>query len=237
MSIGQRLYFRMPFKGSVLINESTLCKGSNISEDGMYVFTGHTVASGIKVGVRFRLGGRELITMSEIKSCDDSVGMGLKFTGLSDADRDYIRGYIEENYANEPDPDIGQRKVLLIDDNNATRRIYRSKLVQDGYTVVEAQDGVEAIGRLQADCPDIVVLDLYMEKMDGYKVLEYIKGSAALKAIPVVIFSARGTQTEIDRGMLAGASGFLVKMKTSPVKLSESITSLLKSRYHIKKSA
>jgi len=180
------------------------------------------------VNIRFMLGVRELYLKAEVKSGQESIGIGLNFVGLNDTDNDYIKGYIEEH--SRPGVATEQSKVLIVDDNDATRRMNKSKLVLDGFAVMEARDGIEAIAKLQADLPDLVVLDLYMEKMDGYKVLGYIRGSETLKHLPVIVFSARGTPAEIDRAMAAGATGFMVKMNTSPVKLSERIKTLLKDR-------
>ncbi|MBI5025908.1 MAG: response regulator [Nitrospirae bacterium] len=121
-----------------------------------------------------------------------------------------------------------KKKVLIVDDNDMTRRMNKSKLMLDGFTVLEAIDGVEAIKVLETEVPDVIVLDLYMEKMDGFKVLALLKGSPKWKDIPVIVFSARGTPVEIEKAMSAGADEFLVKMTTSPVKLSERVKGILK---------
>ena len=121
-----------------------------------------------------------------------------------------------------------KKKVLIVDDNDMTRRINKSKLMLDGFTVLEAIDGVEAIKILETKVPDVIVLDLHMEKMDGFKVLALLKGSPRWKDIPVIVFSARVTPLEIERAMSAGADEFLVKMTTSPAKLSERVKGILK---------
>ncbi len=234
MSFDQRFYCRIPYAGDVMINGSILVNGSNISEDGMYVNTGRPFLPGSTVRVEFSFGGRDFSTAAKIRSCDGSIGMGLNFTELKYAEREYIRHYVEENYGKTY---AEQKKVLIVEDNAAIRKMYKTRLGLDGYRVEEAQDGLEAIGKMQAVRPDVVVLDLYMERMDGYKVLAHIRGSAALKNTPVIIFSARGTKNEIDRAMSAGASKFLPKTTTSPVRLSEDIKKLLNVSHKAKKIA
>ncbi len=234
MSIDQRFYCRIPYAGDVVVNGAIHAKGSNISEEGMYVFTGRPFVPGSTVRVEFSFGGRKFSTAAIVKSCDGSIGMGLNFADLSDVEREYIRRYVEENYGKahaEP------KKVIIVDDNAAMRRMYKTRLGLDGYTVEEAQDGLEAVGKMQSVHPDLVVLDLYMKRMDGYKVLAHIRANEALKNTPVIIFSARGTKNEIDRAMSAGASKFLPKTTTSPVRLSEDVKNLLNASRKTKKTA
>ena len=119
----------------------------------------------------------------------------------------------------------------MVDDNEANRRMNKSRLVLDGFTVAEAANGIEAISRLNESPPDIVVLDLYMDRMDGFKVLEYMKGDERFKAIPVIVLSARSAPAEKARVMSFGADVFLIKMTTSPMKLSEQVKAVLAKRH------
>lgn len=208
----------------MVVNGTIHAAGSNISENGIYVFTGRPFVIGNTVRVEFSFGGRKFSTLAKVKSCDGSIGAGLNFTGLKDAERNYIRHHVEENYGKAHE---GQKKVIIVDDNAAVRSIYKTRLGLDGYNVEEAQDGLEAVRKMQSDHPDVIVLDLYMERMDGYKVLAHIRANEALKNTPVIIFSARGTRNEIDRAMSAGASRFLPKTTTSPARLSKDIKNLL----------
>ncbi|MBI5189683.1 MAG: response regulator [Nitrospirae bacterium] len=226
MGIDQRRHKRVTYDADILINGSIMAKGIDVSEGGLYVHTGRGFPVGSVVSLTFSLGQKEIAVRAKVKCCHESIGMGLSFVDLDVSDRYYIKGYMAERESRVP---VTKRKrVLIVDDNECTRRMNKSKLMLDGLSVVEASDGIEAIGRLREAAPDAVILDLYMERMDGFKVLAYMKGLDDLKDIPVIVFSARGSVNEIERVMAAGAEGFLVKMVTSPVKLSEHVRKVLR---------
>lgn len=121
-----------------------------------------------------------------------------------------------------------KKKVLIVDDNDLVRRMNKSRLMQDGFTVVEAKDGIEAMKLLQSEQQiDLAIIDLYMEPMDGFKLTAFIRQMPQNNNIPIIVFSGRSAPEEIDKAMEAGATLFLVKMTTTPIKLSESVKSLL----------
>jgi CheY-like chemotaxis protein len=216
----QRAYPRVPFSENVLLNGSILVKGIDLSEGGLFVH-GRDITPGSVLIASFKLDSREFVLKVKVSNAQKSVGIGLTFIDLDDDQKGAIRSYVEQ-YSREQLASR-KRKVLLVEDNDTNRRMNKSRLVCDGYFVTEACDGIEAISRLDKSLPDLVVLDLYMERMNGFKVLSYMKGNTVMKHIPVIVLSARGLQEEIERVMSLGAEGFLVKMVTSPAKLSEYI--------------
>ena len=78
--------------------------------------------------------------------------------------------------------------------------------------------------------PDLIIFDLYMEKMDGFKVLMILKSSPKWKDVPIIVFSSHGTQDVIDKVINAGADEFLLKMITSPSKLAQKAKAVLKQK-------
>ncbi|HWR97145.1 MAG TPA: response regulator [Candidatus Methanoperedens sp.] len=119
------------------------------------------------------------------------------------------------------------QKVLLVDDNAQTRAINAARLRVAGYDVTEAGDGVECIKLLRAQPVDLLVLDLMMPVMDGFKVLQMVKLDPQTKGIPVVVLSGRGQPEEIEKALKLGASDFLVKMRTNPNILAEKVQKTL----------
>ncbi|MBI1811496.1 MAG: response regulator [Nitrospirae bacterium] len=109
----------------------------------------------------------------------------------------------------------------------SVRRMNKSKLILDGFTVLEARNGVEAIKILQAEHLDLAVFDLFMEPMDGFKLTALIRQMPQHKDIPVIVFSARSTPDVIEQAKNAGATIFLPKTITSPIKMSENVKKLL----------
>jgi CheY-like chemotaxis protein len=114
-----------------------------------------------------------------------------------------------------PQPPPGERtvgaKVLLVDDEDQLRRVMRDLLERDGYDVIEASDGVEALDQVDRHGPDIIVLDLNLPGLDGYGVLSHLRSRRVTQHIPVVVLTARGDEENEVRVFEFGADDFLSK--------------------------
>jgi DNA-binding response OmpR family regulator len=99
-------------------------------------------------------------------------------------------------------------RVLVIDDEEDLRSLVCEQLADRGYVAVEARDGAEGLRVLYAQRPDLVVLDLGMPGMDGWRTLERIR---ELSDVPVLILTSHAGQLEKVRGLRAGADDYLVK--------------------------
>jgi signal transduction histidine kinase/CheY-like chemotaxis protein/HAMP domain-containing protein len=95
------------------------------------------------------------------------------------------------------------RRLLVVDDDDLGRRQMRAALEQQGWTVTEARDGLDALARLNEARPDVIILDLMMPEMDGFEFLEEIRRKAQWRGIPVVVVTARDL-TDADRNRLNG---------------------------------
>ncbi|MCG3114025.1 MAG: response regulator [Candidatus Manganitrophus sp. SA1] len=120
-----------------------------------------------------------------------------------------------------------KEKVLIVDDTEFYQKAYQNKLLSAGYITSVANNGVEALKALTTDKPDLILLDLMMPIMDGFKVLQTVKANPNLQNIPVIVFSAKGASEEISKALQAGASDFLVKATTTPNKVVEKIKEVL----------
>jgi CheY-like chemotaxis protein len=118
-------------------------------------------------------------------------------------------------------------KVLLVDDTEFYQRAYKNKLLPEGFLVTTANNGVEALKCLSQEAPDVILLDLMMPVMDGFKVLQAVKADARLQKIPVIIFSAKGATEEVEQAIKLGAADFLIKATTTPNKVLEKIRQVL----------
>jgi DNA-binding response OmpR family regulator len=99
-------------------------------------------------------------------------------------------------------------RVLVIDDEEDLRSLVCEQLGDRGYVAIEARDGAEGLRVLFAQQPDLVVLDLGMPGMDGWRTLERIR---ELSDVPVLILTSHAGQLEKVRGLRAGADDYLVK--------------------------
>jgi two-component system, cell cycle response regulator len=110
-------------------------------------------------------------------------------------------------------------RVLVADDSGLVRSMMRDHLMAAGYEVLEAQDGEEALERIRATVPDVVLLDRDMPRLDGLSVLDAMQADAATAAIPVVFVTGRATASELAEGLGRGAHDYVRK----PVEAAELI--------------
>lgn len=104
-----------------------------------------------------------------------------------------------------------RRKVLLVDDEDALRRVMKDLLEREGYVVTEARDGVQALDQVDRTGPDVIVLDLNLPGLDGYSVLSHLRSRPATADIPVVVLTAKGDEDNEVRVFELGADDFLTK--------------------------
>jgi CheY-like chemotaxis protein len=102
-------------------------------------------------------------------------------------------------------------RILVVDDVPTVLLALRMRLEAEGFEVVTARDGVEAIDRAREHQPDLVVLDLMLPRLSGERVCEVLRGDAGLRAVPIVVLSARVGESERLRALAAGADSFLSK--------------------------
>lgn len=102
-------------------------------------------------------------------------------------------------------------KVLLVDDDADVRYMTRVNLHFEGFQVVEARDGYEAMDLAHKERPDIVVLDVMMPGRDGLQVLRDIRSDATLEDVPVVLLSARAGREAETEGWEVGATAYITK--------------------------
>lgn len=102
-------------------------------------------------------------------------------------------------------------KILVVDDEKNIRLVVGKSLEKAGFDVVYAVDGVEAVDQANKFNPDLVLLDLRLPKMNGYLVLEALKGDTPTEDIPVIILSALSAEDDVQKAISLGAEDFLVK--------------------------
>lgn len=81
-------------------------------------------------------------------------------------------------------------KILVVEDSDTKRAIYKDILEEKGYAVVEAKDGEEGVEKAQAESPDIILTDISMPKMDGFQLVQKIKTNEKTQYIPIICISA-----------------------------------------------
>lgn len=102
-------------------------------------------------------------------------------------------------------------RVLVVDDNRLSRLTLTRSVEDQGHAVIGASGGREALDLLREDALDVVLLDIVMPDLDGFAVLETMKGDAELKALPVIVISALDDQESVVRAIRMGAEDYLPK--------------------------
>jgi DNA-binding response OmpR family regulator len=105
--------------------------------------------------------------------------------------------------------------ILIVEDNEDTLFLLTMQLQQGGYTILEAQDGIEALDKLKDNQPDLLLLDLMIPGLSGFEVLERIKTDDELPKVPVIILSALDEPDVIKQCMELGACDYVTKPYTS----------------------
>ncbi len=121
---------------------------------------------------------------------------------------------------------MSKGRILVVDDEIYIVHILDFSLGMEGYEVLTALDGEQALERLKSDKPDLIVLDIMMPKVDGYEVCRTIKANPETQHIPVILLSAKGRNVDQKMGFDVGADDYITK-PFSPRKLVERINALL----------
>jgi len=117
--------------------------------------------------------------------------------------------------------------VLLVEDDVFVSDIYQTKLSHDGFSVLVARNGLEAIKKLETEVPDLILLDIIMPYVDGIEVLKKIKSDDRLDKIPVILLTNLSEKEKIDEALEIGANDYLIKSHFTPSEVMEKINALL----------
>ncbi|MBE2220848.1 MAG: response regulator [Anaerolineae bacterium] len=118
------------------------------------------------------------------------------------------------------------QSVLIVDDEPMARTLLRLMLVRAGFNVSEAEDGFDALEKVQASQPDIILLDVMMPGMDGFSVCEELRQRKETSQLPVIMLSAKTDLDSINKGLRVGATKYLTK-PISPDDLTRHVKEIL----------
>jgi len=121
--------------------------------------------------------------------------------------------------------------LVIIEDDKFLRSLLTQKLSNEGFIMVEAEDGNAGLKAIQEHKPQMVLLDILLPNMDGFEVLEYMRKDKILSGIPVIILSNLGQKEEIERAKALGAKWFLIKAKYTPDEIVTYIKKVLSEAY------
>lgn len=123
-------------------------------------------------------------------------------------------------------PRMAGKTILVADDDPVILGLLEVNFEMEGFAVLTAADGQEALEAAKNDRPDLIVLDVMMPKMTGHEVAEALRADADLSSIPVVFLSAKAQGADIVRGMELGAADYVTK-PFDPIELVERVAAVL----------
>lgn len=103
------------------------------------------------------------------------------------------------------------KKILFIEDESALQRAVGQVLTEQGYQVFSALEGEAGLALTKKEMPDLVLLDLILPRMDGFRILEELKKDPATQRIPIIILTNLEDSRDVERAIALGATTYLVK--------------------------
>jgi CheY-like chemotaxis protein len=120
----------------------------------------------------------------------------------------------------------GRKKILVVDDDKFISKFITSVLSSEGYELDTAYDGSEALEKVEASKPDLILLDIMMPVMDGWETAEKLKLNPETKSIPVIIVTAKSQEKDVQKGEELGVACYMIK-PFNPLDLTKTIREIL----------
>jgi DNA-binding response OmpR family regulator len=121
------------------------------------------------------------------------------------------------------------KTILLVDDDLTLREMYEERLKAEGFNIVQASNGEEALAKAKEVKPSVLLLDIMMPKINGFDVLKDLKANPDTKDIPVIVLSALIQDVDRAEGKKLGAFDYIVKSETMPGEVITKIKAALAS--------
>jgi DNA-binding response OmpR family regulator len=102
-------------------------------------------------------------------------------------------------------------RILMAEDDKQIADMIAFKLTNGGHQVIRAQDGEQAVALAASELPDLILLDAMMPGLSGFEVLRRLKSDPALRAVPVIMVTAKGHERDVLSGLRGGAVDYVVK--------------------------
>lgn len=120
------------------------------------------------------------------------------------------------------------KRILLVEDEPLLGNLLKQRLEKEGFEIVLARDGEEALARLRETKPDLILLDIILPKISGFELLETLQADPQFERAPVIIISNLGQESDVARGTSLGAIQYFVKAKVSIEELVEHVKTFLR---------
>ncbi len=120
-----------------------------------------------------------------------------------------------------------KQNILVVEDDKFLIKAYNIKFTRAGFNVITATDGAIGLELAKSELPELILLDLMLPKIDGFEFLKRMAVDESLKAIPVIILSNLGQQTDKERALALGAKEYLIKADYSLDEIIEKVNTYI----------
>jgi DNA-binding response OmpR family regulator len=121
------------------------------------------------------------------------------------------------------------KRILLVEDEPLLGNLLKQRLEKEGFEIVLAHDGEEALAKLRESKPDLILLDIILPKISGFELMETLQADPQFERAPVIIISNLGQESDIARGQALGAIQYFVKAKVSIEELVEHVKTFMRA--------
>jgi len=131
---------------------------------------------------------------------------------------------------------MNDKKILVVDDEEDIVELITFQLESDGFSVISAKDGMEAVSKINKENPDLVILDIMMPRMSGLDVVKLIRNKEDRNNLPIIIASAKSSEEDIVAGLDLGADDYMTKPFSLKV-ISAKVKALLRRKPEMAKAS
>jgi len=227
-----RRFKRVKFNKKVLVDSQIMVEALDISENGLFLHTGRSFEMGsiLDVAIPTAPGNFDLKMKAMVQHNHRGIGMGLMFVDINDSQKTELQKLINSLDATAEQELDSRTRILLVGGSDTARNINKSKLVLDGYYVMQATSVDEVFRILQHEKPDAIVMDWQETGFNSRGLFYRIKENHDYDDIVIVVLSTL-TDASVQKEIIdAGADRYMTKMDASPVKLSMTLKKLIEER-------
>jgi len=121
-------------------------------------------------------------------------------------------------------------KVLIVDDDMTLHEMYQERLKLEGYNIVSAYDGEEALAKVESEKLDVILLDIMMPKINGIDVMKKLRENEKTASIPIILLTALIQEINKIKDMMKEYDGYLIKSEIMPAQVIDAIKSALEKK-------
>lgn len=220
---------RFDFNEEVIVDEQTFTNCVDISQSGVFINTNKPFKKGATVNLTIPAYG--LIIKALVKHHESGIGAGLEFVFEDDSQREQVLSIIENlKITGEHHPE--KMTVLMIDSRGMLSKVYKNRLVLDGFSVALVKDAMEAIKTMNSFKVHAIISELELKRIELQEFISMVRDAPDYKAVPIYVIGNPNSFDVESWVVEAGADKYMAKSTTSASNLSALVARVLHKNNH-----